>query len=149
MRWDDLTDDGWLKVVGKGDLPAKIPLHATVARALAGAREQRTVECSWCGHEAASPWVFPARTGDGHVNPTTVWTWVASVAKEAGIENMTTHRLRHTCLATALDATGDLRAVRDFARHASVETTQGYTRTTEQRLRAVLGAINYGASGDE
>ena len=98
MRWDDLTDDGWLKVVGKGDLPAKTPLHGTVAKALTAAREQRAVACSRCGHEAASPWVFPARAGDGHVNPSTVWTWVASVAEEAGIENMTTHRLRHTCL---------------------------------------------------
>ena len=35
-------------------------------------------------------------------------------------------------IATANDATGDLRATQDFARHAHPETTAIYTRTTDR-----------------
>ena len=54
-----------------------------------------------------------------------------------------THVLRHTALATALDATGDLRAVQELAGHARPETTAGYTRVRRDRLEAAVSAISY------
>ena len=56
---------------------------------------------------------------------------------------MEPHRLRHTALATANDRLGDLRAVSLFARHARVETTMIYTRTTARKLRQVVSALEY------
>lgn len=141
VRWDDLSDEGWIKVMGKGDQPAKIPLHPVVAEALAKLPRE------------GSEWVFPGRKGrykDPPVGAATVWGWVGVVSAAAGVENVTTHRLRHTCLATANDATGDLRTVQDYARHAKVDTTAGYTRSTEKRLLAVMAAVNYDeAPGDD
>lgn len=132
VRWDDFTDDGWIRVMGKGDLPAKLPVHPVVAEAAAKL-------------EHAHPtWVFPGEQGRKHVSPMTVWKWIVDLAAAAGLEKVTPHRLRHTCLATANDVTGDLRAVSEFARHSRVNTTQGYTRTTERRLHEVVAAINYG-----
>ena len=93
-------------------------------------------------------WVFSGRL-NGHVHPATVWTWVVNLAEGAGIERVTTHRLRHTCLATANDNTGDLRAVQDFARHSKVDTTAGYTRSTERRLRTVMESIDYSPGAAE
>ncbi|MDP9403857.1 MAG: tyrosine-type recombinase/integrase [Actinomycetota bacterium] len=138
VAWHDFND-GWLSVLGKGEQPAKIPLHPVVADAIARAERDDPV------------WVFPARQfkidrkteGGPHTTPVSIWKWVKTVAAEAGIEEVTTHSLRHTCLATANDSTGDLRAVQDFARHAKVDTTAGYTRTTEKRLRAVMQSLNY------
>lgn len=139
VAWHDFND-GWLSVLGKGEQPAKIPLHPVVADAIARAEKDDPV------------WVFPARRfhdrtetiqGGPHVGGASVWKWVKAVAAEAGISEITTHQLRHTCLATANDSTGDLRAVQDFARHAKVDTTVGYTRTTERRLRAVMQSLNY------
>ncbi len=69
------------------------------------------------------------------------------MSSEAGNSHVTMHRLRHTCSATALDSTHDLRAVRDSARHSAVSTAEGYTRTTEKRPRYVLAAMAYGGGG--
>ena len=138
VRWEDFSDDGWLKVVGKGSSTAKIPAHPIVTGTLDEFRS---------GQRADRGWLFAGGVA-GHVNSTTVWTWVKKVAADAGVEDVWTHRLRHTALATAHDATRDLHAVRDFARHASVRSTAGYTRTTDDRLRAVVAAIDYSAWRD-
>jgi integrase len=132
IRWSDLTDDGWINVFGKGSLPATLPLHPVVAAAFE--HLERLNE----------GWVFPSPIREGqHVHPATVWDWIHRLAAEAGLEGVGPHQLRHTCLATANDRTGDLRAVQDFARHARPETTAGYTRSTEARLRSVVESLTY------
>lgn len=131
IAWHDVTDDGWVKLIGKGDAPATLPLHPVVTQALAALPREHSV------------WVFPGRKNDKPVCPATIWSWICTLAKETGVEGVAPHVLRHTCLALANDVTGDLRAVQDFARHARPDTTAGYTRSTEKRLRAVLMALNY------
>ncbi len=126
LRWADFSD-GWLHIVGKGDVEASIPVHQVVADYLDRVSNR-------------SVFVFPGRAG-GSLNPTTLWGWVREVATEAGIGQVSTHILRHTALATANDETGDLRSVQDFARHAEPTTTSGYTRTTKRRMVAVSQAI--------
>lgn len=133
LRWDDFEADGWLRIVGKRDQSAMLPVHPVIHETIAA-----------IGRSDAE-WVFPGRKAGSHVTPATVWNWVREVAADAGVENITTHRLRHTALATANDATGDLRAVQGFARHASPETTAIYTRATAKRLTAVMEALDYDA----
>jgi integrase len=132
MRWPDLAD-GWLRIIGKGDVVAELPIHPVLAAALDELPRH------------PSGWLFPGRHV-GPVNPTTVWTWVRKVSAEAGVPAVCTHRLRHTALATANDVTHDLRAVQEFARHAKPETTAIYTRVTAKRLVEVAMAINYGSA---
>jgi integrase len=127
LRWADFDDDGWVTVMGKGDVPATLPVQAVVSQYL-----------SWVQREG--PFVFPGRSG-GSVNPATVWQWCLQVAEEAGLGRISTHVLRHTALTIGNDETGDLRAVQDFARHAKPETTAGYTKATRRRLLAVSEAI--------
>lgn len=130
LRWDAFKeDDTWLNVVGKGEKPAKLPVHPVVREAL-----------RWVPREG--PYVFPGRVG-GHVSPATIWEWHRHVANQAGVGAIPPHRGRHTCLATANDATEDLRAVQDFARHEDPETTSGYTRATARRLLAVINSVRY------
>lgn len=140
--WSDFSEPGWMRVHGKGDLPARIPLNRIVAEALADLEHDHEV------------FVFPTRFKDGprsgrHASPATIWSWVCGLAEEAGLENVAPHRLRHTCLAVANDMTGDLRSVQDFARHQRPETTAMYTRTLERRLRAVAEAVRYEPGAEE
>lgn len=128
LRFEDFAD-GWLTVIGKGDRQARLPVPGEVTRAL------NTLP-------RTSTYVFPGSVS-GHVHPATVWSWVGEVAHAAGLGHVTTHQLRHTALTMANDATGDLRAVQEFARHARPETTAGYTRVSEARLRRVGAAISY------
>jgi len=131
LRWDAFTGEGWVLIVGKGEQEAKLPVHPVLLDALASLeREDPT-------------WVFPGRSGS-HISPATVWAWICTLGREAGLENLTPHRLRHTALATANDRTGDLRAVQDFARHAKIDTTSMYTRSTARRLIEVMRSIDYG-----
>jgi integrase len=130
LRWDDFTPDGWMRVLGKGNLPATLPVHPAVTAALAKLGQD-------------GEWVFPGRKRGGPVAPATIWHWVRLLAEQAGVKDVTPHRLRHTSLSTAQDNTGNLRAVMAFARHARPETTMGYTRTTARQLTSVMEAISY------
>ncbi len=141
LRWCQI-EDGWLTVTGKG-AERSVPLHPVLADALEAARGSSS--CPPGGHQGAGRLFVGA--GGGPLNPTTVWKWVREIAREAGLPPIGAHVLRHTALATALDATGDLRAVQELAGHARPETTAGYTRVTDRRLRGAVAAICYeGAS---
>jgi integrase/recombinase XerC len=138
LRWADV-DDGWINLVGKADREREIPLHPVLLEAL-------RAHAGWLPPSSVGPqrseWVFPGRFG-GPQNPTTVWGWVREVSSTAGLPPVPTHVLRHTALATALDATGDLRTVQEIAGHASPETTAGYTRVTRKAMARAIGAIDY------
>lgn len=128
-EWDRFDDDlEWYTVTGKNSKTATLPVHPALADELAPRRGEG--------------YVFPGRFGD-HVCMATVWTWTSQVAEAAGLGHITTHQLRHTSLTTALDGTGNLRSVMEFARHSRPQTTAGYTRTTKEQLRAVMEALEY------
>lgn len=124
----------WLRVIGKGERERRIPIHPVTEVAAARLRHPSA---------GASPWVFPGRFGGRPSNPATIWAWIGEVAEEAGVAEVTPHRLRHTALALANDNTGDLRAVQAFAGHSRPETTAGYTRASTRALRAVVDSIDY------
>ncbi len=126
----DPAGGGWYRVTGKRSRTATLPVHPVLVAELDVAPNE-------------GRWVFPGRYVGCHITPATVWAWVAEVTDAAGVGPVTTHRLRHTALATANDRTGDLRAVQTFARHQSPRTTAGYTRTTRQRLRETVDALDY------
>lgn len=129
LPWDAFHDDGWMTVTGKGSVTATIPVNPIITEVLSR-------------HPRSSQWLFPGTRG-GACHPATIWTWVRLVAEEAGLEGVTVHRLRHSALAQAQDATGDLRSVQTFARHSRPEITAGYTRTSSTRLKAVMSSIEY------
>lgn len=128
-RWDAFDGRGWVEVVGKGAKSRTIPVHPATEEALTFLPR-------------ASEWVFRGRL-EGHVSPASVWNWVRAVADEAGVGHVRPHWLRHTCLATQNDNTGDLRSVQHFAGHSRPETTSGYTRATRRRLMAVTLSVDY------
>jgi integrase/recombinase XerD len=128
-RWETFDGSGWMTVVGKGAKSRTIPVHAATLEALSYV-------------ERSSEWVFPGRSR-GHASPASIWNWVRLVADEAGVGLVRPHWLRHTCLATQNDRTGDLRAVQHFAGHARSATTEGYTRATKAALRRVSDALDY------
>ncbi len=131
LRWDQFDRDlEWVTVTGKGDVTADLPVHPILAAELEDA-------------QTAWRWLFPGSRGRAHVHPATIWNWTTEVCRAAGVGHVEPHRLRHTALATANDRLGDLRAVAAFARHARVETTQLYTRTSARQLRAVASALDY------
>ena len=128
-----------LRVLGKGDKVALVPLPPAVARAIERAVDDRT----------GGPILRRSRTGsrmDRHCATRRLRT----LAKVAGVSTgrMHPHMLRHTFVTTMLDAGVDLRDVQIAARHSDPRTTMRYDRARKNLDRHpnyVLAA--YMASG--
>lgn len=136
LRWEDVLADEhdrpqWFRVRGKGDLEADVPIHPVLAEILGRIRR-------------SSGYLFRGRRPGQPVAPATIWHWTRLVSLSAGMTPVRTHVLRHTALAEANDRSGDLRAVQEIARHSRPETTAGYTRVNNERLRNVVAMIDYG-----
>jgi integrase len=136
LRWEDVKPDEhgrpeWMRILGKGELVADVPVHPVLTLALSRRRR-------------ALGWVFEGRARARPAGPATIWAWVKLVGREAGLGEISPHVLRHTALAECNDRTGDLRTVQEIARHSRPETTSGYTRTTRARMLSVVSAIDYG-----
>jgi integrase/recombinase XerC len=82
-----------------------------------------------------------ARKGD-RLTGTSIYRTVQRIGQDAGLD-VWPHGLRHLAITRALDVTsGNVRAVRDFSRHASIQTVMLYDdkRTSKQGEIAALVA---------
>lgn len=107
-----------LRVWGKGDKIALVPLPPAVGRAI-----ERAVDDRFAGP------ILRSRTGN-RMDRHCATRRLRALAKTAGISTarMHPHMLRHTFVTTMLDAGVDLRDVQIAARHADPRTTMRYDR---------------------
>ena len=73
----------------------------------------------------------------GRLSRQGVWGVIRKYAKKAGIEAITPHSLRHSFATHLIDGGADIRVVQELLGHASVATTQIYTKVTIEGLRGV------------
>lgn len=125
-----------VKVRGKGRKERLVPLGSAAARALRR-YELRRVEVIRGSDRPDRDALFLSRRGrrlsvrriQGIVRD-----FLDAVA-DAG--ELSTHSLRHSFATHLLDAGADLMAVKELLGHASLSTTQIYTHTSKERLKAV------------
>ena len=79
--------------------------------------------------------VFLNRRG-ARLTRQSAWAVVRTYGTRAGIApgRLSPHVLRHSCATHLLDHGADLRVVQELLGHASVSTTQGYTKVSNERL---------------
>lgn len=105
-----------LRIIGKGNKPAVIPLVPRTAR---------TIDLA-VGERCEGPIV---RRRDGQrLDRRTAHRWVRSIGKRAGLGQVHPHMLRAAFIMAALDAGVPLRDVQIAARHADPRTTTIYDR---------------------
>jgi integrase/recombinase XerD len=69
------------------------------------------------------------------------WGIVRNAAIRVGLaDRVSPHVLRHSCATHLLDHGADIRVVQEVLGHASVSTTQVYTKVSPERLRSVYEA---------
>ena len=76
------------------------------------------------------------------------WLIVRAAGDRAGLQGrLFPHVLRHSCATHMLDRGADIRVVQELLGHASLSTTQVYTKVSPERLRAVYDAAHPRAQG--
>ncbi|HXZ82335.1 MAG TPA: site-specific tyrosine recombinase XerD [Acidimicrobiales bacterium] len=72
-----------------------------------------------------------------------VWTVVNTCARRVGLaDRVTPHVLRHSFATHLLDHGADIRVVQELLGHASITTTQVYTKVSQEHLRRVYLAAH-------
>lgn len=128
----DLTS-GEVTVTGKGNKTRIVPVGTRAAQALAEWLEDRPT---------GTDYVFPGR-GNAHLGQRAIELRMKQWASRAGLEaNLHPHVLRHSFASHLLQSSGDLRAVQEMLGHASISTTQIYTRLDFQHLAKAYDAAH-------
>lgn len=128
-------DQRFCRCVGKGNKERIVPFSPEAAEVL---REYLAVgRMRLVGDRPDPGWLFLSKTGQP-LSRIDVWKIVKKYARRLGIGDKThPHTLRHS-FATALLARGaDLRMIQELLGHASITTTQHYTRVDGSRLKAI------------
>ncbi len=105
-----------LRILGKGNKPAVIPLVPRTAR---------TIDLA-VGEQCEGP-ILRRRDGQ-RLDRRTAHRWIRSIGKRAGLGQVHPHMLRAAFIMAALDAGVPLRDVQVAARHADPRTTTIYDR---------------------
>ncbi len=134
--WIDL-DDATAHVLGKGSKRRSVPVGAPALRALQAWLEQRPTLAR--GNEAA---LFVSQRGT-RLSVNQLRLRLQAMAQQSGLPTRVhPHMLRHSYASHLLQSSGDLRAVQELLGHASISTTQIYTKLDHQHLAKIYDAAH-------
>lgn len=123
---------GTLRCIGKGDKQRIVPFGARAREAVAAYLE-RDRPGRWRAGVSGDA-VFLNRRGRP-VSRVGLWRVVTTQARRAGLPGkVSPHTLRHSFATHMLAGGADLRVVQELLGHASIATTQIYTRVEMSRL---------------
>jgi integrase/recombinase XerC len=134
--WIDLAD-ATAHVLGKGSKRRSVPVGRA---ALAALHEWLPLRAALArGDERA---LFVSRRGT-RLSANQLRLRLQQQAQQAGLPTRVhPHMLRHSYASHLLQSSGDLRAVQELLGHASIATTQVYTKLDHQHLAKVYDAAH-------
>jgi integrase/recombinase XerD len=141
-----------------------VDLDGALLRAFGKGSKERIVPLGRMARESLERWLDPggrpslepdrwARRGDaeavflnargGRLTRQGAWGIVRRYAEQVGLAgSLSPHVLRHSCATHMLDRGADIRAVQELLGHASLSTTQVYTKVSTERLWRVYEAAH-------
>lgn len=133
----DLTERAVL-LRGKGGRERLVPLGSAALEAL----DAYLVRGRPAFVRTSTPAVF-LNTRGRRLSRQSAWAVVSTAAERAGISQpVSPHTLRHSFATHLVERGADVRVVQELLGHASVTTTQIYTRVTVDTLREVYAAAH-------
>jgi integrase/recombinase XerD len=126
------TNQGVIRIIGKGNRERLIPLGDEAVRWLAefvrGARAEILLE-------RQTDYLFPTRRGD-RMTRQAFWHIIKRYARKAGVaKELSPHTLRHAFATHLLNRGADLRVVQMLLGHSDLSTTQIYTHVARERMK--------------
>ncbi len=126
---------GTARCVGKGNKERQVPLGSNAILALAAYLERDRPALLLKNPQTGA--VFVSKSGRP-LSRIALWQIVKRHARSAGLHgDVSPHTLRHSFATHLLSRGADLRVVQEMLGHASIATTQIYTRVELSRLREV------------
>ena len=131
-----------LLITGKGNKERLVPLSAQAKQKLRDwivIREELDDANQSVG-KSSSPYLFPSRSGAGHLTRHAFYLLIKELAVQAGIspQRVSPHVLRHAFATHLLENGADLRVIQTLLGHADVSTTEIYTHVLEHRLKELV-----------
>ena len=127
----DISADGTLIVLGKGNKQRMVPVLPVIVKLL-----DHYLSNSPFDQPEGKPLFIGAR--GKRLNPGVVQRQMRKVRKLIGLpETATPHALRHSFATHLLAGGGDLRTIQELLGHASLSTTQRYTEVNTARLEEI------------
>jgi integrase/recombinase XerD len=144
-------DAGLLRAFGKGAKERVVPVgrvaRVALAAWLAAGGRDVLAPTRWARRGDAEAVFLNAR--GGRLSRQGAWRVVRHYGDRVGLgDQLTPHVLRHSCATHMLDHGADIRVVQELLGHASISTTQVYTRVSTERLRRVYETAHPRARGD-
>lgn len=142
LRLGDIyLDEGFLRVIGKGDKERVVPLGEPAVRAV-----RRYVDLGRFKllrtHSQARDVLFLNVRG-GPLSRMGAWRIIHFYVQAAGIKgHVTPHTFRHSFATHLLEGGADLRAVQEMLGHADISTTEIYTHVDRSYLREVYKSFH-------
>ncbi len=133
-------DDGVAIVTGKGDRQRLVPVGGAACRAIRAYLPDRLV----LRRGRPDPGAVFLNGRGRRLTRQGVWGIVRKQARRAGIDptRVSPHVLRHSAATHMVEGGADLRTVQELLGHASVSTTQVYTRVSARHLYEVYVACH-------
>jgi integrase/recombinase XerD len=134
------TESGehFLRITGKGSKTRLVPLGHTTTWLLNHYIGQTRPHFD---RNRTSDWLFPStRAGQG-LTRQRIFQLIQKAGENVGVK-VAPHHLRHTFATHLLENDADLRAVQLMLGHASLNTTQIYTKVASNTLRGALESFH-------
>jgi integrase/recombinase XerD len=141
LRLGDLDTDRALAVAyGKGSKERLVPIGRQAVSALEawlGAQGRGAMAPERWARRVDAEAVFISTRGR-RMSRQAVWQVVRTAAKKVKLEDrVSPHVLRHSCATHLLEHGADIRVVQELLGHATITTTQVYTKVSPELLRRV------------
>ena len=137
LKLSDISfDEGYVRVIGKGNKQRIVPLGKTAAKCIT--RYIKEVRCHIPVKKDSEDIVFLNRNGR-KMTRVMVFHVIQVLKEKAGLhKKISPHTFRHSFATHLVEGGADLRAVQEMLGHESITTTEIYTHLNREYLRDAI-----------